>query len=142
MNYTATYGHTILIARDWKALAAFYEQVFGCIPVPPLRDLAGDALERGTAIPGAQLQGVHLRLPGFGDTGATLEILTYSTLGEQLPAAANRPGFGHIAFAVSDVSRACDAVLRAGGGIHGDIVANPRTDTNKLSMCVRGDSRC
>ena len=57
MGFTATYGHTNLIARDWQALAAFYEQVFGGTPVPPLRDLAGDALERGTAVPGARLQG-------------------------------------------------------------------------------------
>ncbi|HWX19713.1 MAG TPA: VOC family protein [Candidatus Binatia bacterium] len=123
MNYTATYGHTNLIARDWQALAVFYERVFGCIPVPPIRDLAGDALERGTAVPGARLRGVHLRLPGFGDAGPTLEIFTYSTLAEQLPPAANRPGFGHIAFGVSDVAAARAAVLRAGGSIHGDIVS-------------------
>ena len=137
MNYTATYGHTNLIARDWQALAAFYEQVFGCIPVLPTRHLAGDALERGTAVPGAQLLGVHLRLSGFGDAGPTLEIFTYSTLGEQLPAAPNRPGFGHIAFAVSDVSLACDAVLRAGGRIHGDIVSTQAGDRTVTWVYVR-----
>ena len=68
-TFTATYGHTNLIARDWESLAAFYQQVFGCIPVPPQRDLAGDALEHGTGVPGARLKGVHLRLPGFGDAG-------------------------------------------------------------------------
>ncbi len=128
MRFTATYGHTNLIARDWQALAAFYEQVFGCTPVPPLRDLTGDALERGTAVPGARLQGVHLRLPGFGDTAPTLEIFTYSTVAHsvgQEPAVANRLGFGHIAFIVSDVSAARAAVVRAGGSVHGDIVSTP-----------------
>ena len=81
MSFTATYGHTNLIARDWRTLAAFYERVFGCVPVPPVRDLEGDALERGTGVPGARLQGVHLRLPGCGDAGPTLEIFTYSTIG-------------------------------------------------------------
>jgi predicted enzyme related to lactoylglutathione lyase len=29
------YVHTNLIARDWRKLAAFYQLVFGCLPVPP-----------------------------------------------------------------------------------------------------------
>ena len=43
----ARYGHTNLIAEDWRALAQFYEQQFGCTPVPPERDLKGRDLERG-----------------------------------------------------------------------------------------------
>jgi len=43
----AKYGHTNLIARDWKALARFYEEQFGCTPVPPERDFKGPDLERG-----------------------------------------------------------------------------------------------
>ena len=62
----ARYGHTNLIAKDWRALARFYEDLFGCTPVPPERDFAGPDLDRGTAIPGARLRGVHLRLPGHG----------------------------------------------------------------------------
>jgi predicted enzyme related to lactoylglutathione lyase len=34
----AKYGHTNLIAKDWKALARFYEEQLGCTPVPPERD--------------------------------------------------------------------------------------------------------
>jgi predicted enzyme related to lactoylglutathione lyase len=122
MTLPATYVHTNLIARDWRALAAFYQQVFGCTPVPPERDLGGDALERGSRVPGARLRGVHLRLPGGGETGPTLEIFTYETLADGLPAVANRPGFGHIAFAVPDVTAARAAVLAAGGCEFGDIV--------------------
>ena len=51
----ARYGHTNLIAQDWRALASFYEQQFGCTPVPPERDFKGPDLERGTGIPGAHL---------------------------------------------------------------------------------------
>jgi predicted enzyme related to lactoylglutathione lyase len=118
----ATYVHTNLIARDWRALADFYQNVFGCTPVPPERDLRGDAIERGSRVPGARLRGAHLRLPGHGDHGPTLEIFTYDALLEGLPAAANRPGFGHIAFAVPDVAAARTAVLAAGGREFGDIV--------------------
>jgi len=53
----ARYVHTNLIARDWRALASFYESVLGCVPVPPERDFKGRDIERGTGVPGAALQG-------------------------------------------------------------------------------------
>ncbi len=122
MALAARYGHTNLIARDWRRLVAFYESVFGCTLVPPVRDLKGAALERGSGVPGAALQGAHLRLPGYGQDGPTLEIFTYHQLAESLSPAANRPGFGHIAFMVDDVAAALAAVIAAGGQPHGDIV--------------------
>jgi predicted enzyme related to lactoylglutathione lyase len=125
MAIAAKFAHINLIARDWRALASFYERVFGCIPVPPERDLSGDAIERGSRVPAAALRGVHLRLPGYGTDGPTLEIFTYNTLAEAQLAAANRPGFGHIAFAVPDVSAARAEVLAAGGSPFGDIVTTP-----------------
>jgi hypothetical protein len=79
----ARYVHTNLIARDWQALARFYEVVFGCLRVPPERDLTGPVMEAGTGIPAAHLRGVHLRLPGHGDTGPTLEVFTYDRLEEK-----------------------------------------------------------
>lgn len=118
----AKYGHTNLIARDWRKLAGFYQELFGCVPVPPERDFKGKDLERGSGIPGAELQGVHLRLPGHGADGPTLEIFHYNIL-ESLPGVAvNRPGFGHIAFVVDDVPTAREAVLAAGGGPVGETV--------------------
>jgi predicted enzyme related to lactoylglutathione lyase len=122
MGIEARYAHTNLIARDWRRLASFYEQVFGCVPVPPERDLSGDALERGSGVPGAHLQGVHLRFPGYGPDGPTLEVFSYEALSECLPAVANRPGFGHIAFGVLDVESALAEVVIAGGSAHGEIV--------------------
>ncbi len=125
MALSARYGHTNLIAADWRKLADFYAGVFGCVPVPPERNLKGEALERGTGIAGAELSGVHLRLPGHGAEGPTLEIYTYGlndTLGPGLP---NRTGFGHIAFIVPDVAEARKAVLAAGGRDGGEIVTTP-----------------
>jgi glyoxylase I family protein len=118
----ARYGHTNLIAADWRALARFYEEQFGCVPVPPERDFKGPDLERGTGITGAHLCGVHLRLPGHGENGPTLEIFTYNILRERPGVGVNRPGFGHIAFVVDDVPTAREAVLRAGGKPVGEIV--------------------
>jgi predicted enzyme related to lactoylglutathione lyase len=118
----ARFGHVNVIARDWRVLAAFYTDVFGCVFVPPERDYAGADLSRGTGVPDASLRGVHLRLPGQGPDGPTIEIYQYGTMPEALPPAANRPGFGHIAFAVPSVAAARDAVVAGGGAIHGEIV--------------------
>jgi len=117
------YVHINLIAEDWKRLAAFYERVFGCIPVPPERDLSGEWLEAGTGVPRARIRGVHLRLPGYGDEGPTLEIFQYNRQGDRSKPAVDRPGFAHIAFAVDDVAVTRDAVLAAGGGAVGDLVS-------------------
>ena len=104
MGIRAKYVHTNLIAKDWQALANFYQKLFGCIPVPPERDLSGEKLEAGTGLSGAHLRGIHLRLPGYGDNGPTLEIFSYDHLKDRPKIAVNRPGFGHIAFSVNDVA--------------------------------------
>ena len=94
----ARYVHTNLVAEDWRTLASFYERVFGCVPVLPERDFAGSALERGTGVAGARLRGVHLRLPGGGAEGPTLEVFQYEPALDAPKRAVNRPGFGHLAF--------------------------------------------
>lgn len=124
----ARFGHVNLIARDWRALADFYIELFGCVLVPPERDYSGADLERGTAVPGAALRGAHLRLPGQGPDGPTLEIYQFASMPEHAPPLVNRPGFGHIAFAVPSVAAARDAVLAAGGGIVGEIVTLQTAD--------------
>lgn len=123
MAVDARFAHTNLIAQDWRRLAQFYERVLRCTPVPPERDLAGQWLEDATGVPGAQIRGVHLRLPGYGDSGPTLEIFQYNRQEERLETAINRPGFAHIAFAVDDVEAARDAVIAAGGGTIGKVVS-------------------
>jgi predicted enzyme related to lactoylglutathione lyase len=133
------YGHTNLIARDWRRLATFYENLFGCVPVPPERDYRGEDLEAGTGVRGAALHGIHLRLPGHGPEGPTLEIYQYETEEESLPSAANRPGWGHIAFAVDDVTAAQAAVLQAGGARVGEIVTLETADGRRVTWCYVTD---
>ncbi len=123
MSIQAKFVHTNIVARDWQKLADFYERVFGCQPVPPERNLSGQWLEDGTGVAGVDIRGMHLRLPGFGEQGPTLEIFQYKQQQERPPTAINRPGFAHIAFAVDDVDAARDAVLAAGGGVVGEIVS-------------------
>ena len=139
MDMTAKYVHTNLIAEDWRALADFYQRLFGCVPVPPERDLQGAQLEAGTGIPGAHLCGVHLRLPGYGDAGPTLEIFNYNIIKKRGDTAVNRPGFGHIAFSVEDVATAREMVLQAGGKPVGEIVTLQVATGAKVTWCYVTD---
>ncbi len=139
MILSAKYVHTNLIAKDWRLLARFYEDVFGCSPVPPERDFQGEKLEAGTGIKGAHLQGVHLRLPGYTDNGPTLEIFNYNILEERSPNAVNRPGFGHIAFSVENVSIAQQAVIQTGGQALGDIVTLQVATGARVTWCYVTD---
>jgi catechol 2,3-dioxygenase-like lactoylglutathione lyase family enzyme len=116
-------AHVNLVAQDWERLAAFYGRVFGCTRVPPERNLSGPWLEAGTGVPGARIRGIHLRLPGCERGGPTLEIFTYDPALDPLPSAANRPGWGHIAFAVEDVAAVRKAVLEAGGRALGETIS-------------------
>jgi glyoxylase I family protein len=116
------YAHTNLIARDWRSLATFYVQAMGCVPVPPPRDQHGDWLSAGTGVPDAALSGMHLRLPGHGDSGPTLEVFTYTHPLDRPTPAANRVGLAHLAFEVADVDAALKGVLAQGGSPLGDVV--------------------
>jgi predicted enzyme related to lactoylglutathione lyase len=121
---TIRYAHTNIISADWRTLARFYESVFGCVHVPPERHLSGEWLSNATAVPNAQLEGAHLRLPGHGSNGPTLEIFSYNYVLERLPAVSNRLGFGHLAFAVDDVAEAVRQVIAAGGAMVGEVVSH------------------
>lgn len=129
----ARFGHVNVIARDWQRLAKFYGAVFGMEIVPPLRDYRGPDLEAGTGVRGAALRGAHLRLPGLGADGPTLEIYSYESGPQSVPPAVNRPGFQHIAFVVPDVAAAREAVLGAGGGKVGAIVTLTTDDGRRVT---------
>ena len=139
MPIVARYVHTNLIAQDWRRLARFYEDVFGCKPVPPEREFSGTELEKGTGIPGSRLRGVHLRLPGVGNHGPTLEIFEYEPAPAATSKAVNRQGYGHIAFAVEDVEAARRQVLEAGGSALGEISQLETSDGQTVTWCYLAD---
>lgn len=135
----ARFGHTNVVARDWRALSSFYQRVFGCVPVPPERDYAGPELEAGTGVRGASVRGVHLRLPGHGPEGPTLEIYSYGVAAASVRPEVNRPGFAHIAFVVPDVSAAQSAALEAGGAAVGEIVTLATATGARVTWCYVRD---
>lgn len=133
------YKHTNIVARDWQKLAGFYEKVFGCVRVLPERHLSGDWLEEGTGVSGAQLSGIHLRLPGFDGEGPTLEIFQYAHSEAKPETKANREGFGHIAFEVDDVSSALREVLSHGGSEVGKTVSRQIPGVGLLTFVYVAD---
>jgi len=117
----AKYAHTNLIAKDWKRLSAFYQEVFGCVPIPPERNLSGDWIDKATGLKKVHISGEHLRLPGYGDEGPTLEIFHYNDMPEHSPVSPNTPGFSHIAFGVEDVEATARTIFEHGGSAVGEL---------------------
>lgn len=133
------YAHTNIVAEDWRRLADFYRSVFDCRDVPPQRDQSGGWLERGTGVSGAALQGVHLRLPGHGEDGPTLEIYTYTRMEDRLASEANRKGLGHLAFAVDDVAAKLLEVIAKGGRAVGEVVSTQVAGAGRITFCYAAD---
>jgi len=133
------YVHTNIIARDWRKLARFYREVFACEPVPPERDIRGEWLSRGTGVAGARIRGQHLRLPGYGENGPTLEIFSYDRMEARPEAAANRLGLGHLAFEAGDCRELRKRVLAAGDADLGELVTHEIPGVGMLTFIYMTD---
>jgi catechol 2,3-dioxygenase-like lactoylglutathione lyase family enzyme len=115
------YAHTNIAARNWKTLSDFYVDVFGCTVKPPERRLSGDWLDQATGLFHAELEGVHLLLPGHGESRPTLEIFSYKHTYECEPVMANYTGITHIAFEVEDVEKIFRDALKHGATRLGEV---------------------
>lgn len=139
MNMKAIYKHTNIVAQDRQRLSRFYEQVFGCIPIPPEGHFSGQWLEDGTGVNRPELSSIQLRLPGVGDDGPTLEIFQFSHSEIRSETRANREGFGHIAFEVDDVPDALREVLACGGRSIGKIASHDVPGVGLLTFIYVSD---
>ena len=133
------YAHTNLIAQDWRKMLAFYVEVFGCVPVSSERDHHGPHIDALTNMPGARIRGQHVRLPGHGENGPTLEIFQYEENEPTLPTSLNRPGFAHLAFEVEDVEAKRREILGRGGRDVGQIVTIDIRGAGKLTLNYMAD---
>ena len=136
----AEYGHTNLIARDWRSLSSFYQRVFGCDPVPPERDYSGPALEAGTGVKGSTVKGVHLRLPGHGPNGPALEISCTALPPTHCARRSTAPASGVSQSRYTDVRDAHREVLDAGGSALGEIVRLQTATGTRVTWCYVRDS--
>ncbi len=135
----ARFGHVNVTSPDWRRLASFYTAVFGCELVPPERDMRSEDLDAATGLHDAHLTGAHLRLPGHGPDGPTIEIFSYDTLEAHPGPHVGRAGWGHIAFQVLDVPAAVEAVLDGGGGRVGEIITTQTADDRRVTWCYATD---
>jgi catechol 2,3-dioxygenase-like lactoylglutathione lyase family enzyme len=106
------------------------------VPLPPERDLSGQWLEILTGIKNVHIQGEHLLLPGFGESGPTLEIFSYDEMAEN-EKILNKSGFSHIAFAVDNVQSTLESVKEHGGSCVGELVVQkyPNGKTGTFVYC-------
>jgi len=133
------FSHVNLISSDWRALADFYIQVFGCREKPPVRDLEGGWADDLTGLSDTHIKGMHLLLPGMGDDGPTLEIFQYHENRKNDDRAINLEGFGHIAFAVEDVEERVQALLAHGGSLVGKSIDATIEGAGRISVVYARD---
>jgi hypothetical protein len=50
MKNSISFAHLNIVARDWRSLARFYQEVFGCIPASDERNLSGLWLDAATRV--------------------------------------------------------------------------------------------
>lgn len=111
--------HISLTARDADKLSEFYREVFGCVDRRPPKRLSGEAVSRGNGLANSSIYAVWLNFPN--NAGPFLEIMEYAeTIGRDAPAV-NEPGYGHLAFAVQDLSKTIENVLLLGGSLQGRV---------------------
>lgn len=133
------YAHVNIIAKDWRNLCDFYETVFDCEPWSSERDHQGSHIDALTGIPGAHVQGRHLRVPGHGESGPTIEIFTFSTNSENFPKPLNRPGLAHLAFEVDDVEAKRAQIKELGGDDYGELVTIDIPNAGRLTLLYMTD---
>jgi predicted enzyme related to lactoylglutathione lyase len=122
MSSDIRYAHTNLVARDWRKLSTFYEEVFDCEPVGVERDYFGKTVDKLTGMSGIRVSGRHLRLPGHGESGPTLEIFQYKPENPRSNLKLDGPGFAHMAFVVDDLESKRAEIVGHGGREVGDVV--------------------
>ena len=135
----ARFGHVNVTGRDWRRLADFYVDLFVLEHVPPERNYQGADLEAATGVAHAHLTGAHLRLPGHGPSGPTLEIYQYDEVEVGARTRVDRAGWGHIAFQVPDVAAALGQLVAAGGGRVGEVVTLATADGRHVTWCYATD---
>lgn len=113
------YCHVCISCKDWRVISQFYQDVFECRPLDPQRSLTGEWTGRllgGQADENACIEGEHLVVPGYGDGGPTLEILSYKPRGNATTLNTYDFGFTHICFEVeNDITETLEKFLAHGG---------------------------
>ena len=131
---TIRYAHTSLVANDWRRMVKFYREVFGCVPVGGERDRKGPELDALTGVKDNGVQGRHLRLPGHGENGPTIEIFQFKKNDSAQSPSLMRVGFSHLAFEVPDIEAKRKEIQAWGGKDYGQLVTLDIPGEGKLTV--------
>jgi len=131
---TIRYAHTSLVASDWRRMVRFYCEVFGCVPVGSARDRKGREVDALTDVKDTVVQGQHLRLPGHGENGPTIEIFQFNNNEAAQPPSLMRVGFSHLAFEVADIETKRKEIQMWGGKDYGQLVTLDILGEGKLTV--------
>lgn len=123
--------HVNINAKDWKKVAAFYEEVFGCVPMPPEKKISGDYASGLTGLEGADIEGMVLAFPDDLD-GTQLEIFQYNIQDDRASGTINMTGIGHIAIDVDDIDAVTEKLIAAGGSYVGKQIHRTYSDKPDL----------
>jgi catechol 2,3-dioxygenase-like lactoylglutathione lyase family enzyme len=138
-DMSVRYAHTNIIAKDWEQLAEFYVEVFECEPVSTVRDHHGPQTDALVSMTHVRVRGRHLRVPGHGENGPTIEIFTYDQQLEPIGQEINRTGFAHLAFEVDDLPAKREQIKGWGGGDYGELVTIDIEGAGKLTLIYMTD---
>lgn len=133
------YAHVNIVAKDWRKLMDFYVDVFDCEPVSSERNHHGEWADKLTDIDGVRVMGRHIRVPGHGENGPTIEIFTFDPQLDPPSKRVNAPGFGHIAFEVDDFEGVRNTVKKWGGSDYGEKVTIDIPGAGKLTLLYMKD---
>ncbi|MEM8899529.1 MAG: VOC family protein, partial [Bacteroidota bacterium] len=103
------------------------------------RNQSGDWLDKGTGLKKAHLEGAHLRLPGHGEYGPTLEIYQYKSIDSKGNVFPNTKGFGHIAFEVEDIENIMKKLIQNGGVAFGEITQKEVQGVGEITFVYARD---
>lgn len=112
-------AHINLVARDARALAAFYVSVFECTYLREPKVISGRRVSAGNGLPNWEIYTIWLKLPG--SEAPFLEIHEHKDTVEREPPRVNEPGFRHLSFHVADIDAILSRAIESGGAQIGEI---------------------
>lgn len=139
MTIECKYLHTNLTVRNIERMRAFYIDVFGCVPLRDINHLTGKWIEDITSVENGEIKYVHLRFPGYGESGPELELVQYLNPTKKFDITPDTYGFGHLSFGVKDVHKALEEIVAAGGGCVGKVVTTDVPKRGRLTEVYATD---
>lgn len=127
--------HINLVAKDAKALAAFYQRVFNCAYLRPPKVLSGKKVSCGNGLPNSEILSIWLKFPEC-DT-PFLELHQHKVMLDRDSPQVNEPGFGHLSFQVPDIHSTRAETIAAGGSQLGEITDFGTPDKPHLIIYLR-----